>query len=101
MKRTVSPTSPGGADIDVAVGDAEMDIAKVMYVCGMDPVDMDEVTIDEIVEKIKKTFSGKLDSEKPFASSMFMARQRWTLLISLRWNWFSRSALLAVKRNEQ
>lgn len=93
MKRSVTTSSPNGHDKQDILRNAEAHIAKVMYASGLDPERMDELTIDEIVEAVKNTFSGKIDSSKPIGSTMFVARHRSTLLLNLRWQWHTRSVV--------
>lgn len=93
MKRIVSPSSAGGVDIGSAVKDSEYRLAVIMYLCGMNPQDIDSTEIDDVVNNVKKTFSGRIRQDMPFAANMFNSRIRWSNLISLRWEWRSRKLL--------
>lgn len=100
MKRSVSLGSPDAFDSSDALANCEMEISRIMYSCGLDPNEIENTTIDEIVDAVKATYCGKTNPSTPISTNMFVARHRWQMLVSLRWNWFARKAILAVIENE-
>lgn len=99
MKRVVTPSSSGGANIDSALVDSEFKLAKIMFACGLDPASIDEVEIDDLVDTVKHVFSGSVSQSNPLATNLFTSRIRWTMLVTLRWELMCRKILKGVEEN--
>lgn len=81
--------------------EAEREIAYVMCVLGMDPNNIDTITIDEIIESVRNSFDYKIIGSIPDldASYRLLKQQGNSILRHARKSWFSLSFAKGVIAN--
>jgi hypothetical protein len=83
-----------GGDVfnaDLLKNETEFEIAYVMFVLGLNPENIDSVTIDELISSIRSSFDYKIIGEIPDldASYRLLKQQCNSLLRHTRKSWFS------------
>lgn len=88
MPRTCSSGSTDRLyDSAANIADIEKTISKTMMLCGLNPENINTITIDEIIDAIRSTFPiDKSDSSE--AGHQFIGKIHQSIIKEARWAWF-------------
>jgi signal recognition particle GTPase len=70
-----------------SVSDSEEILAKIMYVVGLNPSDMNNLTVDEIIEALRSTFCLEESSVGRNPAHPLISKNYMTILHQLRKVW--------------
>lgn len=94
MKRYVSAPTETGYDSGKSLAYVEEQLAFIAYASGVaEWSSLEELTIDQLVEAIKKVYNVSSSDRKTLASSNWLSNRNYHLLTQVRKFWWHRSLI--------
>jgi hypothetical protein len=92
MKRTRSAASGNLYDATKDLERSEQKIAELAYIAGLDPTDLDTVTIDELIQALRAVFpyTSPVGISYNVCATDFIRQENFHLVIQARKYWWYR-----------